>query len=90
MKYHLSEHVSFTKVDDEAVLLDLNTGTYFGLNQVGTDFLNIVQTTNVDNHIEHATQQIAALYQTSEDQVRADLMELVEQLQENALLCECV
>jgi hypothetical protein len=29
------EHVLFRQLDDEAVLLDLKSGTYFGLNDVG-------------------------------------------------------
>lgn len=88
MKYHLLQHVSFTQVDDEAVLLDLNTGTYFGLNQVGTHFLKIVQNADATDHVEHASQEIAALYQINQDQVRADLLELIQQLQQNSLLAE--
>ncbi len=30
-----AEHVLFRQLDDEAVLLDLKSGTYFGLNDVG-------------------------------------------------------
>ncbi len=31
----IGEHVLFRQLDDEAVLLDLKSGTYFGLNDVG-------------------------------------------------------
>ena len=88
MKYQLLEHVSFTQVDDEAVLLDLNTGTYFGLNHVGTHFLNIVQNAASDDHIEEASKEIALKYQIEQQQVRTDLLELIEQLKQSSLLSE--
>lgn len=34
-KYRHSEHVSWRRVEDEAVVLDLNTSVYFSLNEIG-------------------------------------------------------
>lgn len=88
MKYHLLEHISFTQVDDEAVLLDLNTGGYFGLNHIGTHFLKIVQNQNAENHIELASKEISELYQIDQNRVRSDLGELVQELLQSSLLAE--
>ena len=88
MKYHLLEHVSFTEVDDEAVLLDLNTGTYFGLNHIGTHFLKIVKHSDSKDHIEQACLEIVERYDVDQQRVRADLTELIDQLEQNSLLSE--
>lgn len=86
MKYRLLEHISFTQVDDEAVLLDLNTGGYFGLNHIGTHFLNIVRNQGIENPMEQACNEIAELYNMDRSQVLTDLEELVLQLQQSDLL----
>jgi hypothetical protein len=83
MKYQLAEHVSFTDVDEDAVLLDLNTGAYFGLNHIGAQLLNELK---AHNSIENAVALIAGQYQLTANTVRADVDELIEQLLEQNLI----
>lgn len=77
MKYQLADHVSFTDVDDDAVLLDLNTGAYYGLNHIGAQLLNQLK---AHNSIEDAISFISEQYQTANNTVEADINELIEQL----------
>ena len=77
MKYQLAEHVSFTDVEDEAVLLDLNSGAYYGLNHIGAQLLNELK---ARNSIENAVILIAAEYQINYNTVQADIDELIKQL----------
>jgi len=86
LKYQLLEHISLTEVDDEIVLLDLNSGGYFGLNHVGAHFLKIVMADEAVNHIEQASREIAKKYEMPVDDVEADLEELAQQLTEQRLL----
>ena len=60
MKYQLADHVSLTNVDDEAVLLDLNSGAYYGLNHVGTILMSYLQDQKTP---EFASKAIAERYQ---------------------------
>ena len=85
MKYQLANHVSFTEVDDEAVLLDLNSGAYFGLNHVGALLLTHLQN---KQSIEFAQQQIAAKYQISDTIVEQDIEALLAQLLEQKLIVD--
>ena len=83
MKYQLADHVSLTKVDDEVVLLNLNTGTYYGLNHVGALLLTYLQD---KKSLEFATAAIAEQYQTPHTTVNQDIALLLEQLLEQKLL----
>lgn len=83
MKYQLAEHISLTEVDDEAVLLDLNIGSYFGLNHVGAQFLSALQ---ADKSVQQATAGILNQYQHSAASIEQDLQELLQQLLDNKLI----
>jgi len=85
MKYQLANYVSLTEVDDEAVLLDLNTGAYYGLNHVGALLLAYIQN---GKSIEIAKTEIAEQYQTAHTTVERDITILIEQLLEQKLIIE--
>lgn len=82
-QYTLCDHVSVTEVDDEVVLLNLNTGAYFGLNHVGADLMKALQN---QQPIDQAVRQISDHYQMDLTQVQTDIDELLAQLLENNLL----
>ena len=85
MKYQLAEHISLTEVDDEVVLLDLNKGTYFGINHVGAKFLKALQ---ANESYESALSKIAIEYQMDMQTISNDLKTLLKQLLEQELIEE--
>lgn len=85
MKYQLADHVSLTEVDDEAVLLDLNSGTYYGLNHVGAKLMSYL---NDQKTVEFASVAIAEQYQAPRITVARDIELLVQQLLEQKLIVE--
>lgn len=85
VKYQLAEHIALTEVDDEVVLLDLNAGTYFGLNHVGARFLTALQ---ANESYENVLSSIAHDYQMDQVAVSADLKALLQQLLEQKLIEE--
>lgn len=85
MKYHLADHVSLTEVDDEAVLLDLNSGAYYGLNHVGALLVAHLQN---QQDLTVASAAIAEQYQTPHANVAKDIDVLVTQLLEQKLIIE--
>lgn len=85
MKYQLADHVSFTEVDDEAVLLDLNLGAYFSLNHVGA--LLMARLLNQQD-VDTASFAIAEQFQQPPVTVRQDIALLLEQLLEEELIVE--
>jgi len=83
MKYQLASTVSLTEVDDEAVLLDLSSGAYYGLNHVGALLISHLQN---QHSLEYASAEIAEHYQTPHATVSEDIRILVEQLLEQKLI----
>jgi hypothetical protein len=65
------------------VLLDLESGTYYGLDEVGTRMLELVR--------EHGSVEpvVAAMlheYEVGEEQLRRDLEDLLDKLAEHGLV----
>ena len=85
MKYLLADHVSLTEVDDEAVLLDLHSGAYFGLNHVGARFAIHLK---AQKSVDFATADIIEHYQASAATVKHDIAILLEQLLERKLIIQ--
>ena len=79
----VSENAVFRELDGEAVILNLETGTYFGLNESGTRMWNLVQQHGALQKVLEALQQE---YNVPPETLREDLLRLVCQLHEKGLL----
>lgn len=72
-----SPHVLFRELDGESVLLDLETGQYYGLNSVGTRFWQLLPP---QNHLSAIVLALLAEYEVDEATLARDLRELAETL----------
>ncbi len=73
---------TFQEVAGEAILIHLQTGVYYSLNDVGTAFWNLLDGTR---SIDACAQTIAAEYSAPADLVLADLLELAADLTKEGL-----
>lgn len=80
-----SENVTFQTVADEAILIRLDTGTYFSLNKIGTEFWDMLD--GQQSIGEHAA-VIAEKYDVDAAMVTDDLLELATQMQAEQLVEE--
>jgi len=81
--YKLPETIIFTELDDEAVLLDLTSGSYFGLNHVGVRLIKSI----VDGmSTEDAIVSISNHYQAAPDTVKFDIANLLNEMLEKNLI----
>jgi len=79
----ISEDAVYRELDGEAVLLNLDTGIYFGLNGTGTRIWNLIA--------QHGTLQkvldaMAEEYDASPHSLENDLLQLACQLSEKGLV----
>ena len=82
----ISGDVVFREIDGEAVLLDLGTSIYFGLNEVGTRIWNLLQQ---DGSLQKTLDALEREYaEIPRDRLEQDLLELVSQMLERGLLLE--
>lgn len=77
------EHVVFQKLEDDAVLLNLETERYFELDDVGTRMWQLL--TESDD-TEHVLAQLLREYEVDESTLRDDLATLIEQLSKSGLI----
>ena len=76
-------HVRFTVIDNEAVIIDANTGMYLGLDEVGTRILQIISETG---STEHVIETLLHEYQISEETLRSDVINLVEEFRAKGIV----
>jgi len=77
------KHVLVRFLDDEAVLLNLETERYFGLDETGTRMWQIV---TAAPNVDAAYQELLAEFDVPPDQLRTNLTDLLGRLMENGLL----
>ena len=75
--------VLISRLQEEAVILNLESERYFGLDDVGTRFLTVLTTSE---SIDSALQQLGAEYDVDPQVLRQDLLALVENLVDQGLL----
>ena len=72
-----SEQATFEIVAGEAIIIDLNSGVYFSLNEVGTEFWEMLD--GAQSIGDHAA-VIAAKYGVEKVMVATDLLEIAEKM----------
>lgn len=83
--FKLSPDVVFRDLDGEAVILDLGSGTYFGLNAVGTRVWQLLEAGRDESRI---VDTLAAEYEAERSVIAADVARLLEELRGRRLIVE--
>jgi Coenzyme PQQ synthesis protein D (PqqD) len=79
----ITEDAVFRKLEAEAVILNLETGTYFGLDAVGTRIWELIQQQGrVDAVLEALLQE----YEVEPARCERELLELLQQLSTKGLI----
>jgi hypothetical protein len=78
-----SPNATFQVVADEAILIHLQTGVYYSLNEVGTVFWQLL---DGQRTLQDCAAQIAAEYNAPQAVILADLEELVADLAKEGLV----
>jgi len=79
----IPDDVVFRVLGDEAVILNLSTGIYFGLDTVGTRMWQLI---SEHGSTEKAREALLAEYEVEENQLGQDLALLIQQLIDKGLL----
>ena len=78
----IPQRTAFRRVRDEMALLNLDTGVYFGLDEVGARIWELLAE---HGRLELVAQRMEAEYDAPADQLRTDLLHLVEELRAKGL-----
>jgi len=82
-RFTIRDGVMFNRVADETVLLDLDKGTYLGLDPVGTRFWELI---TGGASIGEALDALLAEYEVEPDVLAADIDRLLGDLQRHELV----
>jgi hypothetical protein len=86
-RVHIGDSAIYQEVGDEAVILNLSTQNYYGLDDVGAAmWRSILQ----HGSIEGAMTELRSIYSVDEDVLRADLIAIVDSLMAANLLTASV
>jgi len=75
--------VLFRELSGEAVILNLETGKYYGLDEVGTRMWTLLAQ---HGHVEPAYRALLDEYDVTEERLQQDLLSLVNELVSHGLL----
>jgi len=79
----IGEDVMSRDLEGEAVILNLESGIYFGLDKVGTRIWSLLQE---DGSLRRAFETIQQEYNVAPEKLEGDLLRLVEELRAKGLL----
>jgi hypothetical protein len=77
------DDVLISQLQDESVILNLDSERYYGLDDVGTRMLSVLSTSN---SIESAYELLREEYDVDDEVLRRDLLSLVEKLLNQGLV----
>lgn len=83
MNIRISDEVVFRDLAGEAVILNLATGTYFGLDDVGTRIWHLIAE---HGSMKKVIEALMTEYEVEEGQLRMDLDNLIRQLMNKGLV----
>ena len=83
MRITIPDSVLSTELQNEGVLLNLETGEYFGLDEVGLDMWKVLGTSGT---LDAACAALLAQYDVAEDVLAGDLRAFVAKLAERKLV----
>ena len=79
----IPDEVATRKVGQQTILLDLNTGVYFGLDAVGSRFVELLETSG---EIAAAHRVMLQEFEVTADVLETDLLRLAEEMCAKRLL----
>jgi hypothetical protein len=83
--FRVSDDVVSRELDGEAVILNLASGVYFGLDRVGT---RIWQLIDQRQSLEAVLEAISTEYEAPVEDIERDLLQLASELKERGLIVE--
>jgi len=79
----VADEVLISNLQEESVILNLDSERYFGLDDVGTRFLSVLTTSD---SIEAAYERLLSEYDVDSQALRLDLIALIENLIEQGIV----
>jgi hypothetical protein len=80
---HFAKKLAWRRVDDEIVILNLETSVYFSLDGIGSEIWEMIHQKKSEQEI---VESLVKKYSSTEDIIRKDVQNLIKQLKKEKLL----
>jgi hypothetical protein len=84
-RVRIQDDVLFQELQGEAVLLNLKTGVYLGLNRIGTRIWQLLQE---DGALSRVMDVMLQEYDVTQEKLAKDLLNLIGQMEKQGLVTE--
>ena len=81
--YKASTKYLYSEIDSEAVILDINSGTYFGLNEVSNYIWQLLQTSASQQQL---VDRVLTEYEVTEAEAASDIEDLLKDMLDSGLV----
>ncbi len=81
----MADNLTAAELGGEAILLDVKSGNYFGLNEVGVFILELIKQ---PRSVSYVVEKMLEEYDATKEQVTADALAFLNQLREQGLIRE--
>lgn len=82
-RVRVPDDVLISRLQEESVILNLDSERYYGLDDVGTRFLSVL---TASNSIDAAYQSLAEEYDVDREVLRQDLVALIQNLLQQGII----
>jgi Coenzyme PQQ synthesis protein D (PqqD) len=79
----INDSVVFAEVDNEAVLLNVETGVYFGLDEIGTEIWNLLSAGASEGEV---VDKLLREYEVGLEQLSTDVGDFIAKLESHGLV----
>lgn len=83
MRYTINNSVKLTIIEEESVLLNVEDGKYYGIDEVGTEIVSLLAR---NEHISNIVNKIARSYNVEETKVASDVERFIARLSQLKLV----
>jgi len=85
-KLELSDSATSADLQGETVILDIDAGTYYGLNEVGTVIWRLIESGEAST-VDSLVQALLKEYDVDPHQCRKEVEQLLSDMYDNSLVC---
>ncbi len=78
-----NNEVFASTIDDEVVMMNIQSGKYYGMDSVGSRIWELI---SEKIQVQQVIDQLLEEYDVSEEQCRSDVLEFLQELNQNKLL----
>lgn len=85
VKYRRNKEIVFSNIEGEIAILNVSSGKYFGLNDIGSDIWGVLKQPKI---LDEIVQELQLIYEVDLSQCHSDIKNYIQELKDAGLIEE--